>query len=224
MNSQYVENQSGAILIGPGTQLNGEVTSARKLIVSGTFRGKINVGHLEVTPQGRVVGEVFVEFADIAGYVSDSIVSSGLVILRSSSRIEGTLSYKELELERGAVVLANLQRKDPDAKAKSVAVSASSAAETVLVKLRALQFDSENDAVNAISSLVSGQKNFLQMMQECKDSQLKEKDGDLGWCNPADYGIDQKLINNSVVGRIWAKPVMIEGKWMVLYIAGINSL
>lgn len=105
-----VDNEKGKkLLIGEDICLSGEIKSCEKLVVEGTVEANImDCRELVVSEGGLFRGEAKVEVADIAGEFSGIITSTDLLILRSTGRITGTITYGRLEVECGGVIKGDI--------------------------------------------------------------------------------------------------------------------
>ena len=86
---------------GPGVKLKGEINGCDTLRVEGIVDGTATARHLIVCPGGIFLGTADSEDAEVEGRFEGTLNVRGKLILRSKGRIAGTLSYGEIEIERG---------------------------------------------------------------------------------------------------------------------------
>ncbi len=97
-------------LIGPNTEIKGDVVFSGGLRVDGKLTGNIsaqdtsNKSLLTVSDQGEVNGNVKVPHVVINGLVNGNVSSSGKVLLQSKAKIVGDVYYSSIEMELGATV------------------------------------------------------------------------------------------------------------------------
>jgi len=97
-------------LIGPNTEIKGDVTFSGGLRVDGKLTGNVsaqdssNKSLLTVSEQGEVSGNVKVPHVVINGLVNGNVTSSGKVLLQSKAKIVGDVYYSSIEMELGATV------------------------------------------------------------------------------------------------------------------------
>ena len=97
-------------LIGPNTEVTGDIAFSGGLRVDGKLTGNIsaqdssNKSLLTVSEQGEVSGNVKVPHVVINGLINGNVISSGKVLLQSKAKIVGDVSYSSIEMELGATV------------------------------------------------------------------------------------------------------------------------
>ncbi len=97
-------------LIGPNTEIKGDVTFSGGLRVDGKLTGNVsaqdssNKSLLTVSEQGEVSGNVKVPHVIINGLINGNVTSSGKVLLQSKAKIVGDVYYSSIEMELGATV------------------------------------------------------------------------------------------------------------------------
>lgn len=97
------------LYIGEGVTIKGEVTVPDTLVVCGVLEGDLSVGNLVVGETGSVKGRITVaENAEISGKVFEKLDVKCLLILRSSGRVDGHISYGLLQIEQGASIAGGL--------------------------------------------------------------------------------------------------------------------
>src|SRR6201997_5298932 len=88
------------LYIGQGVTIKGEVSVPDTLVVCGTLEGDVSVGNLVVGETGIVKGRIIVaQNAEISGKVYEKLDVKCLMILRSTSRVDGNVSYGMLQIE-----------------------------------------------------------------------------------------------------------------------------
>jgi cytoskeletal protein CcmA (bactofilin family) len=108
------------LYIGEGVSIKGNISVPDLLVVCGVIEGDVTVGNLIVGETGVVKGRVMVaENAEVFGKVFDKLDVKCLLILRSTSRVDGNISYGMLQIEQGASVAGGISSTDyrPDQKA-----------------------------------------------------------------------------------------------------------
>ncbi len=93
------------LTIGRGIAISGEIESCDHLIVEGTVEAALKgASVLEISENGTFYGTVDIDEATIAGRFEGDITVHGRLTIRSTGMITGSLAYKELEVEAGAVI------------------------------------------------------------------------------------------------------------------------
>jgi cytoskeletal protein CcmA (bactofilin family) len=118
----FRSEQENVVYVGAEVSLKGEITVSDLLVVDGEVEGEVAARAVIVGPSGVLRGRIAVAEADIAGSVSDHLEVSDFLVIRSTGRVEGRVSYGEIELEKGAVLTGDLSAAEsPRAPAKPVA-------------------------------------------------------------------------------------------------------
>lgn len=93
------------LTIGRGINMSGEIDSCDHLMVEGTVEAALKGAKLlEIAETGTFYGTVEIEEATIAGRFEGDITVSGRLVVKSTGVITGSIAYRDLEIETGAVV------------------------------------------------------------------------------------------------------------------------
>lgn len=93
------------LVVGEGISLSGEIEACDVLIVEGTIEAALKGAKiLEIAESGVFYGTVEIEEATVAGRFEGDLTVNGRLTIRSSGSITGSISYKELAVEAGAVL------------------------------------------------------------------------------------------------------------------------
>jgi cytoskeletal protein CcmA (bactofilin family) len=107
------------LYIGEGVTIKGEISVPDTLVVCGVLEGDVTVGNLVVGETGAIKGRITVaENAEISGKVFEKLDVKCLLILRSSGRVDGNISYGLLQIEQGASIAGGLSSTDYRAEQK----------------------------------------------------------------------------------------------------------
>ncbi len=97
-------------LIGPNTEINGDINFSGGLRVDGKLTGNISAKDasdsslLTISEQAEISGNVTVPHVVINGIVNGNVSSAGKVLLQSKAKIVGDVYYSTIEMELGATV------------------------------------------------------------------------------------------------------------------------
>jgi cytoskeletal protein CcmA (bactofilin family) len=101
------------LYIGEGVSIKGEISVPDTLVVCGTVEGDVTVGNLVVGETGVIKGRIVVaQNAEISGKVFEKLDVKCLMILRSTSRVDGNVSYGMLQIEQGASIVGGISSTD----------------------------------------------------------------------------------------------------------------
>ena len=93
------------LTIGSGITMSGEIESCDYLLVEGTVEAALKGANvLEIAESGTFYGTVEINEANIAGRFEGDITVSGRLTVSSTGTVTGSISYKEIALEAGAII------------------------------------------------------------------------------------------------------------------------
>ena len=97
------EPESKCLTVGKEISVNGgEISDCDRLVVEGTVNAAMTGGrNLEIARDGVFQGEATVENADIAGTFEGTLTVLNRLSIYASGRIKGSVTYGQLEIERG---------------------------------------------------------------------------------------------------------------------------
>ncbi len=106
---------SRKLIVGQGISLSGEITACERLVVEGTVKVVLNKTRaIEITETGAFTdGKAEVEEAEISGIYEGELTVRGRLLIRATGKVNGTIRYGELEVERGGRLGGSLALLDP---------------------------------------------------------------------------------------------------------------
>jgi cytoskeletal protein CcmA (bactofilin family) len=104
-NGKGQPSEVGSVnLIGGGTKITGDITSAGDVRIDGHLAGNIIIaGKFVLGPNGLVEGNITSTNADLSGEVKGKVNISETLSLKSSARINGDIVTGKLAIEPGAL-------------------------------------------------------------------------------------------------------------------------
>jgi len=102
------------MIVGRGVRLYGDIKSCNRLVVEGIVEATLHdCGNMEIAESGRLRGNASSEQAEIRGRFEGELVVSKRLLIRASGQVSGTISYGEIEIERGGKVSGIVQENAP---------------------------------------------------------------------------------------------------------------
>jgi cytoskeletal protein CcmA (bactofilin family) len=100
------ENAQGRrLVVGRGITMSGEIEACDHLVVEGTVEAALKgASVLEISETGVFYGSVEIDEAVVAGRFEGELSVNGQLSVRTTGSITGTISYKELAIEAGALL------------------------------------------------------------------------------------------------------------------------
>ena len=77
-------------------------------MISGKFDGELEARDVLIGASGVVTGKTAAQFVDVKGELNDAVTSRELLVVRSTGRVRGTVTYGEIEIERGGQVKGDM--------------------------------------------------------------------------------------------------------------------
>ncbi len=104
-------------LIGTGTTVVGDVRFAGGLHLEGRVEGNVEAAdgeaRLDISEEGRVMGEIHVGTVIVNGAVEGDIHADKRLVLGTQAHIDGNVYYNVLEMAAGAAVNGKLIHRPP---------------------------------------------------------------------------------------------------------------
>jgi len=111
--------EANRLYVGEGAVIKGQISVPDTLVACGALEGELTVGNLVVDETGAIKGKITVaQNAEISGKVFDKLDVKALLIIRSTGRVDGTVSYGLLQIEQGASIAGGLSSTDYQAEQK----------------------------------------------------------------------------------------------------------
>jgi len=111
LDSQRMSNASeakGHIIVGEGVSAVGTFSVPGRASVHGSLQGELDADEVVVGPGGKVVGALRARHVELFGEARDTVVVSERLVIRSTGRADGQITYGEIEVERGAQLKGSL--------------------------------------------------------------------------------------------------------------------
>lgn len=115
--------ESAISIIGPGMQIDGDVTTDGTVRIEGTVRGSVRAGKAVVLGKtGEIVGDIVTQDAVIGGRLVGTLVAESRLELQSTCMIEGEVraAAEHLLLEEGARFNGTIKMWGPDQPEESL--------------------------------------------------------------------------------------------------------
>lgn len=104
------QETSGALFVGKGVRLSGDVGNCRRLVIEGELTaGQVKAAQLEIRKGGRLKGRAEAGRADLEGSFDGDLSVDGLLAIGPRGRAQGTLRYGDIEIARGGRLAGDLE-------------------------------------------------------------------------------------------------------------------
>ena len=99
-----------SIFIGTGVVFKGSISGPNQAIISGTVEGDLVAKDVLIGASGVVTGTTEADFIDVKGELNESITSKNVLIVRSTGKVTGDVTYGEIEIERGGKIKGGMKQ------------------------------------------------------------------------------------------------------------------
>ncbi len=87
------------------TTIIGKVLSQKDIRIDGTLEGELECkGKVIVGETGKVIGDVSATNAEVVGRITGNVMVTDMLVLKSTSILEGDVQVRRLAIEPGAVL------------------------------------------------------------------------------------------------------------------------
>jgi len=101
--------EEGRLIIGAGVILKGNIECCRTLEVNGEVEAEIKCDQLVINEGGMLKGSVTAKTAEISGSLSGIARIQEKVMIRSTGRFSGNLTYGGIRIEMGGLARGELE-------------------------------------------------------------------------------------------------------------------
>lgn len=98
----------GIIVIGEGVSVVGSFTVPGRASIFGSLQGELDADEVMVGPNGRVVGLLKARHVELLGEARETVVATERLVVKGTGKVDGQITYGEIEVERGAFVKGTL--------------------------------------------------------------------------------------------------------------------
>ena len=100
---------SRSLIVGPGISLSGDISSCDRLVIEGNAEVTLHdCSEIEIAETGLFKGNALIEQAEVSGRFEGELVVHKRLLVRATGRVSGSITYGEIEIERGGQVSGTL--------------------------------------------------------------------------------------------------------------------
>ncbi len=103
--SAFGDTASKRLTVGRGITLSGEIRACDLLIVEGQVEATLSESRaVEISASGVFKGIADIEFAEVSGLIEGELVVRNTLVIHSTGRVLGKISYGRIEIARGGII------------------------------------------------------------------------------------------------------------------------
>lgn len=106
-------------IIDEGTELDGTLSFQGRSIINGLLKGRVSGYHITVGEKGGIDAEVTADHLVVAGELAGNITVSEQLVILKSGKCAGKVTCKDLMVEPGGVLNAQVHRINAEAEASN---------------------------------------------------------------------------------------------------------
>jgi len=109
-NAEIGSNKKRILTVGNDILLKGEIATCDRLVIEGAVDAKLNDVHtVEIAESGSFKGSAQIEDAEISGLFEGDLVVRNRLIIYSTGKVRGKITYGEIEIERGGELTGEIK-------------------------------------------------------------------------------------------------------------------
>ena len=98
------------LTVGHDILLKGEIATCDRLVIEGAVDATLNEVHtVEISETGSFKGGAEIEDAEISGVFDGELTVRGRLVIYSTGKVRGKISYGEIEIERGGEMTGTIK-------------------------------------------------------------------------------------------------------------------
>lgn len=98
------------LTVGHDIHMKGEISTCDRLVIEGSVDATLKDVHtVELAQTGSFKGTAEIEDAEISGVFEGDLIVRGRLIIYATGKVSGTISYGEIEIERGGQISGTIQ-------------------------------------------------------------------------------------------------------------------
>lgn len=104
------EKKRRVLTVGNDILLKGEIATCDRLVIEGAVDAKLNDVHtVEIAQTGSFKGSAEIEDAEISGLFEGDLTVRNRLIIYSTGKVRGKITYGEIEIERGGELTGEIK-------------------------------------------------------------------------------------------------------------------
>jgi cytoskeletal protein CcmA (bactofilin family) len=108
------------LTLGPEIAVKGEVSKCDRLVIEGNMDATVtDVDTIELNESGTFKGSAKVEYAEISGLFEGDLMVKNRLVIYSTGKVRGKITYGEIEIERGGELTGEIKTGGTNANAGS---------------------------------------------------------------------------------------------------------
>lgn len=121
-------NTPGSLLVGEGVFMKGSMRVPGTASIDGKLEGDLTADTVIIQNNGSMDGRTTANHVRVAGQLNNTTIANKTLVIESSGRIAGSITYEELEIKKGGSLMGGIYKVGQAAPAPAPAAPAKPAA------------------------------------------------------------------------------------------------
>ena len=111
------------MIVGQGISISGDISSCNRLVIEGSLEAKLHdCRQVEIAERGTFKGNASVEQCEVSGQFEGELVVSKRLLIRMTGHVSGTITYAQIEIERGGKLSGTVRTQEDAAAAPNLGI------------------------------------------------------------------------------------------------------
>ena len=111
------------MMVGQGIAISGDIRSCNRLVIEGSLEAKLHdCRQVEIAEHGTFKGNASVEQCEVSGQFEGELVVSERLLIRATGHVSGTITYAQIEIERGGKLSGTVRTQEEAAAVPNLGV------------------------------------------------------------------------------------------------------
>jgi len=106
MPTENLNLNENCVYVGVDVTFKGTISAPDAVVIAGTVEGDVTARTVHIATGGAIKGSLVANDADVRGALSEKVEIKEFLHLHSTARIEGDISCGDIQVDRGAAIVA----------------------------------------------------------------------------------------------------------------------
>jgi len=123
VSARPLPTEPRTMIVGQGIAISGDIRSCNRLVIEGSLEAKLHdCRQVEIAEHGTFKGNASVEECEVSGQFDGELVVSKRLVIRRTGHVSGTITYAQIEIERGGKLSGTIRTQEEAAAAPNLGV------------------------------------------------------------------------------------------------------
>ncbi len=113
-------NTPGSLLVGEGVFMQGTMRVPGTASIDGRLEGELTADTVIIQHNGAMDGRTTANHVRVAGVLNNTTIANKTLLIETSGRISGSITYEELEIKKGGALQGGIYKVGQQAPAPAM--------------------------------------------------------------------------------------------------------